>query len=321
VVWGTNGSVSPPCVAPLGMTAVGFWNAVGTAWHPMRMPNGVCADLAYYGCTFSYCLLGGVNSGQDAIWLYNATTHTVTVRPHPRGARGVDATTCVGVSLCIIGDTSHNEVRFLFTTNVAASWHVDDALSRLHLSSDETISALTCWSTAACLIAASSVTYDGGTTTVFLTGTEGVVARQTFDQPSIAGLQCSSRSSCFLITSDLSYSGYWLQEHLYVSSNGGRSWDYKKSVFGKSAMLVSNSGVPGEDAQTDFGCTLLGCVGIGAERGTDGGILLRQRGVAWAPVATKPVMGFVAIACGRWRCAAVSSAIEWDRWYAATFRP
>jgi hypothetical protein len=322
VVWGTNGSVSGG-VDDWGVTAVGFWSDGGRAWHRLRMPDGANADLESYVCASTFCLLLGADpqTATDEVWRYDALSHTVRVVPHPTGGEGIVAGTCADDRSCVVADVAHGRARFLSTGDAGETWRRDAVLDRLGIPRGEVVTALRCWTSTRCLVASSAQHGDGsGTTTVSLTGARGLVGRHRLGQPSIAALSCSSRSSCFLVTSELTYTGYWLQQHLYVSTDGGRRWRYEPSAFGKSMMLVSPAS--GVDQQTIFGCSSHGCAGIGSERGVWGDLLVSRAKVrdGWRGVATSPKQGFVAVACGRRRCMALTAATSGSVWAVATFR-
>jgi hypothetical protein len=321
IVWGTQGTTSPPCAfAPKG-SSVGYWSDRKGPWHAISMPDGSCANLTTFGCASSFCLLAGTSSSRDDIWRYDARFHSVRVLPTPRRGTGVGDLSCTTAGVCVMADTVGGRIRFLATSDEGEHWRIDKSLQRVRVSSGASVSALTCWTASRCIVAVSLEPYFTGTTTVSLTSANGVLARRTFAQPAVAGLWCASRLTCSLITSDDEFTGYWLQEHLYVSSNGGRTWAYEKSAFGKSMMLTTDIGGPIQ-SQADIACTTARCVGIGDEQGSRGTSLMWSQGRReWVGVATRPEWGFDAVSCGAIRCVAVGEGAGDSPWYVAAFVP
>lgn len=324
IVWGTDGSTSPNCILPPRGSSVGFWSDSGGPWHGVSMPDGSCADLTTFGCGPSFCLLAGTTDARDAVWRFDARAHTVQVLQPPPGGIAVDEVSCTRTGACVMADVARNRIRFLVSDDRGAKWRPDEALNGVDSSVGDWMSGLWCWSTSNCIVAVSRAgeLSDSGSTTVWLTSTSGVLARRDFPQPSLAELWCASARSCSLATADDDYAGFWLQEHLYTSSNGGRTWNREASAFGKSMMLTGGAGGVVQ-SQVDFACGGDRCVGVGDERGSSGTTLFLDEGRwDWNPIVTRPDWGFSAVSCGRSRCVSVGGLSPPDSpWYVASFAP
>jgi hypothetical protein len=288
----------------------------------MSMPDGSCADLTTFGCGPSFCLLAGTTDHQDVIWRFDARSHSVQVLRPPLRGIAVDDVSCTPAGACVMADVARNRIRFLVSKDRGAHWQLDGALKRVDSSIGNWLSGLSCWNATNCIVAVSRAGRDSGSgsTTVWLTNASGVLARQNFPQPSLAELWCVNARACSLVTADDDYAGYWLQEHLYTSSNGGKTWTYEKSAFGKSMMLTSGAGGVVQ-SQVDFACVRNRCVGVGDERGHSGSSLLLNVGRSqWTPIITRPEWGFSGVSCGRSRCVSVGElGRQGSPWYVASF--
>ena len=290
-------------------------------WHALRMPDGTYAELDLQSCTVGVCLLAGIESGHDEIWRYDGGRHSVVATSHPSGGSGITAISCWGSASCVVADVSRtSQPRFFVTSDGGRSWVDDHVLDTIPRSARYLgIEQLRCWSASACILANSYEDpanshgpSENANSEVVLMGPKGVVGEQNFDQPSLAGLTCRSRSLCILVTQDNDYAGYWLQQHLYVSTDGGKHWIYKRSQLGKTMMLAPN---PSGENSYDMSCAASGCVAVASMRSKDW-VLLRWDDFKWSMVElTRGSAAFGNVACGDRRCAAVGD------WTAVLLKP
>jgi hypothetical protein len=104
-------------------TSVGEYRTANGRWTTIVVPT---ADTSTYiqtaSCWSDGCLFVGSQSNGDLVWLYDATSHTLTPETAPTGATGINAISCYAAMSCAILDSSKAGSRVLFTTDAGVSW-------------------------------------------------------------------------------------------------------------------------------------------------------------------------------------------------------
>ena len=264
-------------------TSVGEYRSTNGRWTTITVPS---ADTSTYiqssSCWNDGCLFVGSQSGSDLVWLYDATSHTITPETAPTGATGINAISCYASMSCTILDSSKAGSRVLVTIDGGVSW---SAPLLIGVPTLDAASSLSCKNASRCI--ASFVNSSNGI--LVAASLDGDTPWETLASPStltwaaLTSLKCAGRTCLGL--AKLSTGWKIVRTH-----NFGTSWSKVSSL---SSSILS------------FACTSLDRCVVGGEKDSS----------PWlATVASKSITAvklkyvpspIVDVACGSKICAAI----------------
>ena len=162
VALGTSGTT-------IGPRTVAEFSTPKGRWHNLALPNTASPLIVATACSGSQCLIGGSQSGNDLLWRFSASSHTLSVATPPPGGVGIAALSCDAVNCAAID---------ALTTGVPRlSLSADDGLTWTHplpmaWARGDAVSSLSCGSALDCTVSATTpgrhvelfATSDGGLT-------------------------------------------------------------------------------------------------------------------------------------------------------------
>jgi hypothetical protein len=140
------------------------------SWRSLGLPAVQAGFVSSTSCWSSGCLIAGSQSSGDLLWLYDATTSSVTPTLAPAVGQSVSSLSCFGVLSCALIDTKDitNGSRLSFSDDGGATW---TAPAPIPWSQSSPPSTLSCTNGLDCLAVAApggrltvEVTHDAGAT-------------------------------------------------------------------------------------------------------------------------------------------------------------
>lgn len=287
----TNGS----CVAVgtsntgVGPTSLGEYRLARGGWVTLAVPTALQSTyVVTSSCWNTGCLFGGEQPSGDALWLYDATQHTMTSVPGPTGGVTVAALSCYGSASCAMIDFVANDgPRFQTTLDGGTTWSTPVLLN---LSPTDDIVSLACGSSLNCIVSTRTangalsiyVTLDGGTTWTLRS------SPSTASWESLSSLTC--RSLTCLALAELQ-SGW----RVVRTTTLGRTWSLKSSV------------ASGENSSPSLACsTLARCVVGGSKDASTAWLAVYSSHTVTALRLRYVPSPVLAVACGRTICAGIA---------------
>ncbi len=153
----------------VGPSAVAEFSTPKGRWLNLALPSATSPLVTSTACSGSQCLIGGSQPGNDLVWRFVASSHSIVVATAPPGGVGINALTCNELN-CDAIDTNAMGIPRLSLSG-------DDGLTWTHplsmpWASGDAITSLSCGAVFDCAVSATTsqhhvelyVTRDGGLT-------------------------------------------------------------------------------------------------------------------------------------------------------------
>jgi len=198
------------------------------SWRPLGLPAVQAGVVSSSSCWSSGCLIAGSQSSGDLLWLYDATTRSVTPKAAPAAGQSVSSLSCFGVLSCALIDTKGitSGSRLSFSDDGGATWA---APVPIPWSQGSAPSSLSCTDGLDCL----AVAAPGGLLTVEVThdaGTAWTELAVPASWTTLTSLTCVALRCAALATTST-------QSLVVRTRNFGTTWTEKPSRTGQRAGL------------------------------------------------------------------------------------
>jgi BNR/Asp-box repeat len=215
-------------------TSVGEYRLTNGRWAALAVPSADASTfVASSSCWNDGCLFVGSRSSGDLVWLYDASSHAISVASAPTGASGITAISCYASMTCAVLDSTKSGPRFLTTSDGGATWSPPTTFG---VPSQESATSLSCVSSTECIVGFQSssngvavyVTHDGGATWTLRTGAS------TVTWSVLTSLNCFGQK-CFALAK--LFTGW----RIVRTNNFGKKWSKVASIKGAILTLACTS--------------------------------------------------------------------------------
>ncbi len=267
--------------AAVTVTTVGEYRAATGGWRDLTVPTAYSPLITASSCTSDQCLIGGSQLSGDLLWIFDATTATVSTLATPPQGQGVVALSCFAASSCAMVDSSSvaGHARLSVTTDGGSTWSSPVDLT---WATRDTISALACTSALDCLAVGHAAGQPARVEATTDAGATWTTLKTPATWSSLTSLSCREQFCAGLVTTDQGSA-------LARTRNAGRTWT--TTVLPETASAVS--------CASARRCVLAGAT-------TRGGWLARVNGQRVTTVTVRYVpSALTALSCGTTICSAV----------------
>jgi hypothetical protein len=214
-------------------TSVGEYRTASGRWTDLVVPTaGASTFIQSSSCWNSGCLFGGTQASGGLVWLYDASSHTITPVTAPTGASGIAAISCYASMTCAVVESTTSGPEFLITTDGGVSWSTPD---HFDFPPHGAVSALSCQADFECI--ASFLSASKGVE-VFVSSDGGTLWSERPPTPDtwsvLTSLNCSGRKCVGLAKQ---FTGW----RIVRTDNFGKSWSKVASLVGAISSLACTS--------------------------------------------------------------------------------
>ena len=252
------------------------------SWRPLGLPAVQAGVVSSSSCWSSGCLIAGSQSSGDLLWLYDATTRSVTPKAAPAAGQSVSSLSCFGVLSCALIDTKGitSGSRLSFSDDGGATWA---APVPIPWSQGSAPSSLSCTDGLDCL----AVAAPGGLLTVEVThdaGTAWTELAVPASWTTLTSLTCVALRCAALATTST-------QSLVVRTRNFGTTWTEKPLPAQASALACA---------------TLTHCVAVGQKADKAAWLATLHNSRATTDSLEYVPTPLVDVSCGTKICAAIS---------------